>query len=153
MYDMYMYVFTTHLSHLSIHMYYTCFAYVIDMQSFTCTGLTVCCSSPSEVSYTCIKSVLHEQWLPAERQRSAAGRQARKLFEGAEREVRQLRLACIHPQMTAYWRNLSAEMQLDSVSAPHTALHIFPYLLRVLYAPSWWLGGVWGGWHLGTTWQ
>lgn len=40
----------------------------------------------------------------------------RKLFEGAEREVRQLRLACIHPQMTAYWQNLSAELQLDSVS-------------------------------------
>ena len=52
----------------------------------------------------------------AERRRSAAATQAKKLFEGAEREVRQLRLACIHPQMTAYWRNLSAEMQLDSVS-------------------------------------
>ncbi len=45
----------------------------------------------------------------------SAASQARKLFEGAEREVRQLRLACIHPQMTAYWRNLSAELQLDSV--------------------------------------
>ena len=54
--------------------------------------------------------------LHAERRRSLAATQARKLFEGAEREVRQLRLACIHPQMTAYWRNLSAEMQLDSVS-------------------------------------
>ena len=60
----------------------------------------------------------------AERRRCAAGRQARKLLEGAEREVRQLRLACIHPQMTAYWRNLSAEMQLDSVSAP---LNVFPH--------------------------
>lgn len=56
----------------------------------------------------------------AERGRAAAAGQARKLFEGAEREVRQLRLACIHPQMTAYWRNLSAEMQLDSVRTHYT---------------------------------
>ncbi|KAL0039084.1 hypothetical protein WJX77_007371 [Trebouxia sp. C0004] len=53
----------------------------------------------------------------SERRRVSAASQARKLFEGAEREVRQLRLACIHPQMTAYWRNLSAELQLDSGGA------------------------------------
>lgn len=51
---------------------------------------------------------------------ASAAAQAHKLFEGAEREVRQLRLACIHPQMTAYWQNLSAEMQLDTV---HSAMH------------------------------
>jgi len=62
-------------------------------------------------------------WSRAERRRASAENQARKLFEGAEREVRQLRLACIHPQMTAYWRNLSAEMQLDSVR--HSVVSIF----------------------------
>ena len=61
--------------------------------------------------------------------------QARKLFEGAERELRQLRLACIHPQMTAYWRNLSAEMQLDSVRTPHNVLHNVHCLLSVVCDP------------------
>ena len=38
--------------------------------------------------------------------------------------------------MTAYWRNLSAEMQLDSVSAPHSAPHNVHCLLSVVYKPS-----------------
>lgn len=68
----------------------------------------------------CIPVHMHELMVcwGAERRRSGEANRARKLVEGAEREVRQLRLACIHPQMTAYWRNLSAEMQLDSVTTP-----------------------------------
>jgi hypothetical protein len=34
------------------------------------------------------------------------------LDELAARELHQLRLACVHPQLTAYWKELSAELQL-----------------------------------------
>ena len=101
----------------------------------------MCSSSPNDVSHTSVTCVLHEQCLPVERRRSATGRQARKLFEGAERELLQLRLACIHPQMTAYWRNLSAEMQLDSVSTLRKVPHSVHCLLSVL----WNLSGGGGG--------
>lgn len=29
--------------------------------------------------------------------------------------MQQLRLACLHPQMTEYWRELAGELQLDRV--------------------------------------
>lgn len=35
----------------------------------------------------------------------------------AQNELLQLRLACIHPQMTSYWRELSSELQLDQGGA------------------------------------
>ena len=91
-------------------------------------GILLCLNPPLSINLTIPSSEhacastsvqqLNAFLLSADRRRSAAATQAKKLFEGAEREVRQLRLACIHPQMTAYWRNLSAEMQLDSVSIP-----------------------------------
>ncbi len=33
----------------------------------------------------------------------------------ARRVMQQLRLACLHPQMTEYWRELAGELQLDRV--------------------------------------
>lgn len=47
----------------------------------------------------------------AARRRFAA--RGAKLQRLAANELLQLRLACIHPQLTAYWRELSAELQLE----------------------------------------
>lgn len=38
----------------------------------------------------------------------------------AAAEVLQLRLACVHPQLTRYWKELSAELQLGQVADEHT---------------------------------
>jgi len=37
------------------------------------------------------------------------------LAESAEVELTQLRLACVHPQLTNYWKALSNELQLHQV--------------------------------------
>jgi hypothetical protein len=39
------------------------------------------------------------------------------LETAAWRELTQLRLACIHPQLTAYWQSLSAELNLSGTGA------------------------------------
>lgn len=50
----------------------------------------------------------------ARRRHQAAGA---KLQSTAANELLQLRLACIHPQLTSYWRLLSSELQLDQGGA------------------------------------
>lgn len=45
----------------------------------------------------------------------------------AQSELHQLRLACVHPQLTAYWRKLSSELQLGAVSSC-MALRAYPSL-------------------------
>jgi hypothetical protein len=46
-----------------------------------------------------------------------AERLAEKAEKLAQNELLQLRLACIHPQLTQYWRELSSELQLDQGGA------------------------------------
>ncbi|KAK9830399.1 hypothetical protein WJX72_011536 [[Myrmecia] bisecta] len=51
------------------------------------------------------------------RRGGAAADEATLLREATERAVAQLRLACIHPQLTQYWKTLSGELQLEQGGA------------------------------------
>ena len=44
---------------------------------------------------------------------SSAQDQGKELERIAKTELLQLRIACIHPQLTAYWKELSSELQLQ----------------------------------------
>ena len=50
---------------------------------------------------------------PRGRGASSAQDQGKELERIAKTELLQLRIACIHPQLTAYWKELSSELQLQ----------------------------------------
>lgn len=70
----------------------------------------------------------------ARRQQADQAGKVAKAEKLAQNELLQLRLACIHPQMTSYWRELSSELQLDQGGA----LSMEEILKRMV--------GGWAGW-------